>query len=60
MASVNETEKWIRIHAAFDTVTGACYYGFSFKSVLADNPQALEALETVARCLKEAKATGAE
>jgi hypothetical protein len=55
-----ENKKWDRIHAAFDTVTGACYYEFSFKGVLADNPEALEALETVARCLKEAKATGAE
>ncbi len=37
-----------RALAAFDAITKASYHGFNFKTVLAENPEALEAAEKLA------------
>ena len=42
-----------RSQAAFDTITACSYYGMSFRSLLAHNPEALAAAETLAECLKQ-------
>lgn len=49
-----------RAQAAFDTITGASYYGFGMKEFLATNEEALMAAEKLAGFLKAAGLKGAQ
>jgi hypothetical protein len=50
----------MRVNAAFDSIAGASYYGFSFREVLVEDPKALDAAEALVAALRKAHVMGVD
>lgn len=55
---IDVTERCDRAEKAFDKMSGASYFGFSFHCVLMENMDALKSIERLIRCLEDAGVKG--